>query len=242
MLFKRTSIKQVLPPPVEAFHKEYSMILSQHDDPFQASPELIHLSLEAIRAALSISLKTVYNRRPHVPAFVESWPGEHYKLLAGFVKVLKPKCVIEVGTSTGLSILSITSQLPHGGKALTFDVVPWNSYPNTVLKEEDFTDGTLIHFVDDLSQKETFEKYKGMFADASLIFIDATHDGILEKTLLENLKSVPFHQDVFILFDDIRVWSMLKMWRQVQYPKLDLTSFGHWSGTGLIQFFKNSSL
>lgn len=36
--------------------------------------------------------------------------------------------------------------------------------------------------------------------------------------------------------DDIRVWTMLKTWREISYPKLDLTSFGHWSGTGIIEF------
>lgn len=242
MFFKKPSVKEILPPPVNAFHKEYSMILSQHDDPFQASPELILLSLEAIRATLSITLKTIFENRPHAPSYVESWPGEHYRLLAGFVQVLKPKLILEIGTSTGLSILAMKSQLPQGAKAYTFDIVPWNSYPKTVLKEGDFLDGSLTHFVGDLSKNETFQKHKGAFVDASLIFIDATHDGILEMKLLENLKSIPFHQDVFIIFDDIRVWSMLKMWRQVSYPKLDLTSFGHWSGTGMIHFHKNSSL
>ena len=38
------------------------------------------------------------------------------------------------------------------------------------------------------------------------------------------------------VFDDIRQWTMLAIWRAVQRPKLDLTSFGHWSGTGLIDW------
>ncbi len=38
------------------------------------------------------------------------------------------------------------------------------------------------------------------------------------------------------MFDDIRVWNMLEIWRGIRRPKLDLTSFGHWSGTGLVDY------
>ena len=40
---------------------------------------------------------------------------------------------------------------------------------------------------------------------------------------------------MLILLDDIRLWKMLKIWREISMPKLDLTSFGHWSGTGIVQ-------
>lgn len=35
---------------------------------------------------------------------------------------------------------------------------------------------------------------------------------------------------------DIRLWNMPAFWRDVPLPKLDLTSFGHWSGTGVGQW------
>jgi hypothetical protein len=38
------------------------------------------------------------------------------------------------------------------------------------------------------------------------------------------------------MFDDIRFWNMLRIWRNVAAPKLDITSFGHWSGTGLVDW------
>jgi hypothetical protein len=38
------------------------------------------------------------------------------------------------------------------------------------------------------------------------------------------------------MFDDIRLWNMLRTWRTINRPKLDLTSFGHWSGTGLVDW------
>ena len=68
-----------------------------------------------------------------------------------------------------------------------------------------------------------------------MIFIDAAHNGETEKKILENLQTVSFKKPPLIVMDDIRVWTMLKCWREIPFPKLDLTSFGHWSGTGIVQ-------
>ena len=38
------------------------------------------------------------------------------------------------------------------------------------------------------------------------------------------------------MFDDIRLLNMIEQWRALPRPKLDLTSFGHWSGTGLVDW------
>lgn len=228
MIWKQKTIKDLLPPPVRVSHGEYSMILSAHDEPSRPTPELIDISLEAIQAAKEIDLTFLQN------SYANTWPGEHYKLLAGFMQILKPNVVIEIGTATGLSALSM---LPFfSGRLITFDIKEWNSYPNTVLKEGDF--GRLQQIVGDLANPQFFETHSKLIEQASFIFIDATHDGSLEKCLLDQLAKVPFKKPSILLFDDIRVWTMLKMWREIPYPKLDLTSFGHWSGTGLVQLSK----
>ena len=38
----------------------------------------------------------------------------------------------------------------------------------------------------------------------------------------------------WLFLDDIRFTSELLSWRRIQSPKIDLTSFGHFSGTGLV--------
>jgi len=224
MIWKKKTIKDLLPPPVKASHGEYSMILSTHDEPAKPDLELVKLGIRAAQAAAKIDLSFLEN------SMAEVWPGEHYKLLAGFVQVLKPAVAIEIGTSTGLSALAM---LPFfSGKLITFDVQDWKSYPNTVLKESDF--GRLKQVVGNLSDPAVFEKYRTIIQHATFIFIDATHDGLLERKLLDLLASVTFREPPILFFDDIRVWTMLKMWREIPYPKLDLTSFGHWSGTGIV--------
>lgn len=225
MIWKRKTIQDLLPPPVKVSHGEYSMILSAHDEPSRPNEELLKLSLKAIQAAANVDLSFLQN------SFADIWPGEHYKLLAAFVQILQPEVVIEIGTATGLSALSM---LPFfSGRLVTFDVKDWTSYPNTVLKKSDF--GRLQQIVADLSDPSVFEQHRSLIAQSSFIFIDATHDGALEKILLDLLATISFKTAPLILFDDIRVWTMLKMWRKIRHPKMDLTSFGHWSGTGVVQ-------
>jgi predicted O-methyltransferase YrrM len=225
MIWKQKKLKDLLPPPVKVSHSEYSMILSAHDDLGRPTPALIDISLRAVQAARETDLSFLQN------PYAEVWPGEHYKLLAGFMQVLQPQMVIEIGTATGLSALSM---IPFfSGQLITFDIKSWNTYPNTVLKESDF--GRLEQIVGDLVDPLFFKSQLHLIEQASFIFIDATHDGLLEKNLLDQLAKVPFKTAPLILFDDIRVWTMLKMWREVTFPKLDLTSFGHWSGTGIVE-------
>jgi predicted O-methyltransferase YrrM len=235
MFFKKPSIKDLLPYPVQADHGEYSMIFSQHDEKSFASPSLLEISLQAIQKASSTDLTDLSQKLSQKPYYPNIWPGEHYKLLSSFVQVLKPSVVIEIGTATGLSALALKKHLPEQGKIFTFDLFSWKNDPKTILKDSDFADGRLVQYVDDLTEEKTLEKHRSILEKASLIFIDAKHDGLVEEKLLKNLEKLSFSSPVYILFDDIRVWTMLKMWREISLPKLDLTSFGHCSGTGIVE-------
>ncbi len=239
MLFtKKKKMKDFLPPAVTVEHGEYSMILSSHDENAFPTDTLIETSLQAISAARSIDLADLSKRLFFPPYYPNIWPGEHYKLLCGFVEFLKPKIVIEIGTATGLSSLAMKKTLKKDSQIITFDLFSWEDDKNTVLEKKDFEDKRLIQYVDDISQQPTFNKYTSLLKESTMIFIDATHDGVLEKILLDKLSTIEFLNTCYIIFDDIRVWTMLKMWREITFPKLDLTSFGHWSGTGIIEICK----
>ena len=233
MIWKKRKIKDLLPFPVKADHAEYSMILSSHDD-LGPTESLIELSMKAIQYAKKSDLTAISKRLLQPPYYPDIWPGEHYKLLAGFVQVLQPKKIIEIGTFTGLSSLSLQKYLPKESRLITFDILPWEAYPSTLLQKTDFYN--ILQIVADLSDDDSFKENIPHLEDAELIFIDAVHDGVFEERLLQQFKKVSFTTSPYILFDDIRVWKMLKMWRNVAFPKLDLTSFGHWSGTGVMQW------
>ena len=228
--------KKLLPSPVNARHYEYSMLFSADDDKGNPSERLINLAIESVKCAQHTNLDDIAERsKPE--NFLDVWPGEHYKLLAGIVQVMKPKLVIEIGTAKGLSSLSMKKFLSEDAKIITFDIIPWEKYPGgNYLRGEDFTDGQLIQYPDDLSDRKEFQKHADMLKHANLIFADAAKDGTQEQLFINNFKTIKFNNPPIIIFDDIRLWNMLKIWREISMPKLDITSFGHWSGTGLVEW------
>ena len=223
-------------------HQEQSLICSLDDEPFtQASNQLevrklITLATEAINLAIEIDISDLSSRIPEGPKYSEVWPGEHYKLLAAFVSILKPKTVVEIGTGTGLSALSLLKFLPSDGKLVTFDTEEWWKVPGTTLRKEDFSDPRFHFSTDNLTDPLLVGVYAGVLAKTDLFFIDAAKDVKTELALLKNLETIPFEKPPLLVFDDIRMMNMVSIWRGLPYPKLDLTSFGHWSGTGLVRF------
>jgi hypothetical protein len=197
---------------------------------------LIELSLRAIQCALDeISLDDI-TKRPTVPDWFTIWPGEHYRLLAGLVKVIQPKVLIEIGTDTGLSSLAMKKYLPPDGKLVTYDLRPWQSVPEHDLTEADFAGGRLEQRLVDLSDPAAFDKNRDLLARAEFFFIDGPKNIKFETAFMKHLATIKFERPPILLFDDTRLHAMLAFWRDLPYPKLDLTSFGHWSGTGMVEF------
>jgi predicted O-methyltransferase YrrM len=170
------------------------------------------------------------------PRHPESWPGEHYKLLAALVELLAPKTIVEIGTATGMSALTMKSALAPAGKIVTFDVVPWHHYQGAVLEQHDFTDGRLEQRLDDLSTPAGWQANAELLRRAEFILVDALHDGVQERGFLRGFEQIGLEAAPIVMFDDIRLWEMLSFWQEIARPKLDLTSFGHWSGTGLVDY------
>jgi predicted O-methyltransferase YrrM len=225
------------PAPARARHTEPSMLFSADDEPGRPSPALIELALKLADRARGIDLGWLCERLPADGIrYPEIWPGEHYRLLAAAVDVLRPRLVIEIGTAEGLSALAMRQYLPPEGRLVTFDVVPWRTYPDVRLTDADFADGRLEQRVEDLSDPAVFAANAGRLRDAGLVFMDAAKDGQLEQVLLDHFETLRFVQPSLFILDDVRLWNMLRIWRSVTRPKLDLTSLGHWSGTGLIEW------
>lgn len=219
------------PRPIVAPHIEPSLIAPVAGAP---SERLLDTALRCIEAARSVDLSSLAARGKNDLPNV--WPGEHYRLLAALVGVLRPARVIEIGTATGMSALAMKSMLGGDGKIVTFDLFPWHNHPETALRDEDFADGRLEQRCEDLSTSEGWQANAHDLRSADFIFVDAKHDGDQERDFLRAFDSVSLEKGPIVMFDDIRVWRMLSFWQDVDRPKLDLTSFGHWSGTGLVDY------
>jgi hypothetical protein len=164
------------------------------------------------------------------------WPGEHYRLLAGIVALLQPRTVVEIGTEKGISALCLKQGLPAPGELVTFDVVPWNAVRGTCLTPADFADGRLKQVLADLADAAAFRAHAPLLSRARFLFVDGPKDGRFEPAFAAHLDGLAFEAPPWVLFDDIRDLNMLQFWRDIRHPKLDLSSFGHWTGTGLVRW------
>ncbi len=233
---KNRSVRWCLPLPFQSRHVEYSIVSSIDDDPASPSPRLIDISLDAIAFARRVDLSWLSRRMPVPPYYPDVWPGEHYKLLAGLVLACKPKRVIEIGTAQGLGALSLQGSLPVGSELITLDLIPWTEFERSMLLPSDFEDGSLRQVLGDLSDRGFFDSFADTLSGCDLLFVDAPKNVHFERAFLDNLSSIRLPPNALVIFDDIRLWNMLRIWRGITRPKLDLTSFGHWSGTGIIDW------
>jgi predicted O-methyltransferase YrrM len=238
---KSKALSLLLPRPYASRWGSYSFV--GETDATPPTARLLDLAIEAIGSARGVSFSMLQDRlNPEAAAMLQKWPGEHYRLLAAICGATRPKTVVEVGTASGLSALAMLSVLPTGSRLVSFDIFPWDYRGpgtwggDTLLRNDDFSDGRLSQAVGDLSEPATFARHQDLLAQADLIFIDGPKDGVFERVLLERLAAVRFVSPPVVIFDDIKVWSMLGIWNDVSRPKLDITSFGHWSGTGLIDW------
>lgn len=157
--------------------------------------------------------------------FFNVFPGEHYRLLKAITKTLDPKIAIEIGTYTGMGTVAISQGLSKGC-LYTFDIFPWNSMDSHL--NADLVDGKrIIQYVVDLSEGGEFKKYQALFDKADLIFLDAPKDGVFEYKILDLFQNLKHKDNRILVMDGIRFVNMIDLWRKIESPKLDITSFGH---------------
>ena len=215
-------------------HVAVSGVVSQHDSPGRPSQRLLDLVPVLFERARHSELPLLRERG--APELFHLFPGEHYRLLAGLVTELVPNKVVEIGTGRGLSALAMLAALPPGASLTTVDVKRWDAVEGTFLRDSDFVDGRLAQVVCDFGSRQAVEKHADLFRTAELIFIDGPKDGVFERRLLSNFESLGVGKNTLLVLDDIRLWNMLQIWREIRRPKIDLTSLGHYTGTGLVDW------
>lgn len=200
----------------------------------EISDDLVLIATEAIKRASKIKLgcgkKNLSDSK-----FLNEFPGEHYRILSSIVNVTNAKEVIEIGTYTGLGTLSIKEGFTNSGKISTFDLVAWNKLNiDSHFIEEDFRDGSIEQIIGDLSDNNFFEKNFNKLNNANIIFMDAPKDDNFEYKMMQLFLKLDKKKGKLLILDDIKFVNMIDLWRSVKSPKIDLSSFGHWTGTGVI--------
>lgn len=212
----------------------WSVVSSADDLYVEPNDALVKLLVEAASAARVMSLSALEQRcQPAHAAWVRRWPGEHYRLLAALVHILKPSVAVEVGTFLGHSALAMLGGDPRT-QVITYDIIPWRSFRDTALRDDDFAAGRLEQRVGDLGDGEFLTGQIDTLRTADLIFIDGPKDGHWEQSAVRPILDCLTDRQRLVVFDDIQLLEMVQLWRDLPFPKLDATSFGHWSGTGML--------
>ena len=245
-------------------HAIPTLLLSASDDTLnKPSKRIIDIVTFATTAAYDAKLQPrrakMYD--PNIDRVYQTWPGEHYALLKALSSRNNINIVVEIGTNTGLGALALleglktktTKHLKETNAAIhTFDIIPWNDEKlksTTWLNENDFINtnngGLIKQHLANIANPTVAGKYKDILKSADLIFLDAAKNGkdedeffnnLSDLNLCENRKDNDDKLGPIILVDDIRLPNMLATWRSIPLAKMDITSIGHWSGTGIIDW------
>jgi len=149
---------------------------------------------------------------------------------------LKPKVIVDIGTHFGTGTRVFLDYAP-GAQVHTFDITPWDKLDATYLTHKDFVEhgGCLTQYIADLSDSNVFESFREILNSADFIMCDGPKDGKFENKFYTLLSTLNFSEKSRWLFlDDIRFMTEISNWRAIKNPKIDLTSFGHFSGSGLV--------
>ena len=197
----------------------------------------LHLSEGSPSSDLQFQLSTRYEAFISIPELRE--PDNHYMFLTVLAEVLGARQIVEVGTASGASLCAFlasgTTEFVH-----TFDLVPLEQNQDW-LSGESFTAAQRLltsnrrfweQHIADLSDPTVWSQYSGYFAAADVVLVDADHSSKLESVLAARMKGL-LRPEAVVIWDDIRVSSMVDFWQTLGWPKLDVGSLGHVSGTGI---------
>lgn len=156
---------------------------------------------------------------------------EPYRLLYYFANLFNDSIIIDLGTSNGGSAIALSHNKTN--QIFSFDIVD-RCQTSFLQNENNFENMPSFSNVDFIVT-EDFRKYLGIILKSPLIYLDIAHDGIWENILFELL--IKYNYKGIMILDDIHEFPELKkFWNNISIKKIDLTKYGHWSGTGLIDF------
>jgi len=218
-------------------HYEPSIIYSKEDANY--SLDLIDLMVDSLKIAARTNLTSGKIDLPD-SQFLNVFPGEHYRLLNAIVKASNSKKVVEIGTATGLSALVMQESISDIS-VITYDIIEWDKF-QTHFDKVDFEGSRIRQIIGDLSDDNFFNYNYDILNDADIIFMDAPKDDFFEYKMAHKLSTLTKKPFRLLIIDDIQFVNMIDFWRSITSPKIDMTSFGHWSGTGVVDISEGLKL
>jgi predicted O-methyltransferase YrrM len=210
-----------------------SRLISLDDDPSSGPSGRILNFVEYLGEHIStVEHPLLANRnRDGLYPWFKHWPGEHYNLLTCAAKLFQPKIIWEFCTYTGMGTIALAEGAPANCNIITVDNT---KYKENWFEDSDFANGRILQLTGDMIDPTLFKL--PVFKAANLIFVDGPKDGKTEHKFIRLLDNAEFDNNPIVIFDDIREPNMIYLWRDIAHPKMDLTSLGHFTGTGIVDW------
>lgn len=157
---------------------------------------------------------------------------EHYRLLSWMSLQFNHSTLIDIGTHHGASAAALSSNLSN--TVHSFDITD---------KGLRTKKSNCVYHQLDLWDDKIREEWKIVILSSPLIFLHIDpHEGTMEYEFytwlcLNNYKGI-------LILDDIWYFEGMRnnLWYKISTNKIDATTLGHWSGTGIVDFSNNISI
>ena len=149
----------------------------------------------------------------------------YYHWLAAAMLVLKPKMVLELGTSLGRGFLSMFYTLPKESQIITISIEKeFGAEVSNAIKSLD-----RCHFIqgDDLEEATINKVNEISENDIDFLFIDTNHTGEQLSRELELYLPMVKDGSLIVLDDILMSISIMNVWAKLPYEKIDLTDPFH---------------
>ena len=180
------------------------------------------LQLEKIKKINLESLSMLILEQEYKNYFLDTPGKEHYNLLGYISTLYNEATLLDIGTYKGCSALALSFN-PRN-KIISFDILP----ELVQLSQTPINIEFRVENILDLKNKE-------LILSSPFIMLDTAHDGSFEYEFYNYLIEIGYKG--VLLLDDIHLnEQMQSFWRDIEEEKYDISSIGHWSGTGLVIF------
>ncbi len=159
-----------------------------------------------------------YNFYHDVSYFHGNSGREHYRLLVYVATIYNKETLCDLGTNRCMSAAALSYK--YRNKVKSYDVIKLHAL-NPIIPKIEWIIGDIRDDKD--------------LINMPFIFMDVDHDGIFENLFYNHLHKIGWKG--LLMLDDINLNEPMKtFWARIEEEKHDLTTKGHWSGTGLAVF------
>lgn len=185
---------------------------------FARIPKIIRFSSDICKEDLSF-FYNFYNVSVY-PHLLDT--KEHYRLLLMLTKSMNHARILDAGTNIGASAVTLAQN--NTNMIYTVDIGD-----TTTLQIGSIPNICVMRF-------DVLSLNKGIIKGSDLILLDIDpHDGEAESKFLKKLEDDKFSG--ILVCDDIHLnQGMEDFWNSITKKKLDVTEYGHHTGTGIVDF------